>query len=75
MNRKDRVHMSEWNASRKYQYAMFELPQVTELKCLGGTYPVEQWRHEYVSEQEAAVWMNQLEDDSAVVRHEDTTTC
>ncbi len=40
VNRKYRVHMSEWNARRKYQYAIFELPQVTELKCMGGTYPV-----------------------------------
>ena len=54
------------NASRKCQYAIFELPQVTELKCMGGTYPVEQWRHEYISEQEATVWMKQLEDDSGV---------
>ena len=42
------------------------MPQVTELKCLGGTYPVEQWRHEYISEQEDTVWMKQLEDDSGV---------
>ena len=40
VNRKDRVHMSEWNANRKCQYAIIELPQVTELRCLEGTYPI-----------------------------------
>ena len=34
---KDRVHMSEWNASRKCQCAIFQLPQVTEFKYLRRT--------------------------------------
>ena len=32
-----RVHMSEWNASRNCQYAIFLLPDGTEFKYLGST--------------------------------------
>ena len=28
---------SEWNASGKCQYAISQLPQVTEFKCMGST--------------------------------------
>ena len=37
VNSKDIVHTSEWNASKKCQYAIFQPPQVTEFKCLGST--------------------------------------
>ena len=61
---KNRVHISEWNACKKCQYAISQPPQVTELKCLGST--LSQWRHEYISEQEDKVWVKQLEEDVGV---------
>ncbi len=53
---KHRVHMSKWKASRKCQYAIFQLPQVIEFKYLGSTLQSNGDMH-IISGHEDTVWI------------------